>query len=153
MDNDPNEVRHILAESLSLLADLGWSNDKKVHTGIGLEEALNNGMYHGNLALPSHLRENRLLYRAMFDERRSIIKPYCDRVLRCNFRLMSDYALFVIRDQGSGFDTAELPDCTDPTNLEKPSGRGLLLMRTFFDRVVYNPRGNRVWLKNYNPAG
>jgi anti-sigma regulatory factor (Ser/Thr protein kinase) len=57
-----------------------------------------------------------------------------------------DHGKFVIRDEGPGFDPRQLPDPTAPTNLEKPSGRGLLLMRTFMDEVVYNDAGNQVTL-------
>jgi anti-sigma regulatory factor (Ser/Thr protein kinase) len=53
-------------------------------------------------------------------------------------------ATFVIQDEGPGFDPASLPDPTDPENLDKVSGRGLLLMRTFMDEVSYNDRGNQV---------
>ena len=35
-------------------------------------------------------------------------------------------------------DPKTLPDPTDPCNLERSSGRGMLLMRTFMDRVEYN---------------
>jgi len=41
---------------------------------------------------------------------------------------------------------AALPDPTEPANLEKASGRGLLLMRTFMDEVKYNDAGNAVTL-------
>ena len=33
---------------------------------------------------------------------------------------------------------------TDPANLEKASGRGILLMRAFMDHVAFNQRGNEV---------
>ena len=41
-------------------------------------------------------------------------------------------------------DPKKLPDPTDPENLEKVSGRGLLLMRTFMDEVSFNSTGNQV---------
>ena len=43
-----------------------------------------------------------------------------------------------MRDEGSGFDPNAVPDPTDPANLEKLGGRGLLLMRTLMDEIVYN---------------
>jgi anti-sigma regulatory factor (Ser/Thr protein kinase) len=49
-----------------------------------------------------------------------------------------------MRDEGPGFDPKELPDPTDPENLLKLSGRGILLMRTFMDDVKFNDRGNEV---------
>ena len=50
----------------------------------------------------------------------------------------------MVRDEGNGFDPTILPDPTDPANLEKSSGRGILLMRTFMDEVVFNEVGNEV---------
>jgi len=52
----------------------------------------------------------------------------------------------VVRDEGSGFDPAALPDPTAPANLERVSGRGVLLLRTFMDEVIYNELGNAVTL-------
>ena len=51
-----------------------------------------------------------------------------------------------IRDEGKGFDPGSLPDPTDPENLIKASGRGLLLMRAFMDDVFHNETGNEVTL-------
>ena len=53
---------------------------------------------------------------------------------------------FVIRDEGKGFDWCGLPDPTDPQNLLKVSGRGVLLMKTFMDEVNFNQAGNEVTL-------
>ena len=47
-------------------------------------------------------------------------------------------------DEGPGFDPADVPDCTLDENLDKPSGRGLKLMRNFMTMVEYNEHGNRV---------
>ena len=49
-----------------------------------------------------------------------------------------------ITDQGPGFDPKMLPDPTDPENLMKGSGRGLLMIRSFFDVVEHNPTGNQI---------
>ena len=35
-----------------------------------------------------------------------------------------------VRDQGPGFNPDSVPDPTDEQNLETPSGRGIMLMRT-----------------------
>jgi anti-sigma regulatory factor (Ser/Thr protein kinase) len=55
-------------------------------------------------------------------------------------------AKFVIRDEGPGFDPSTLPDPTDPENLLRPCGRGVMLMRTFMNEVTFNDRGNEVTL-------
>ena len=51
-----------------------------------------------------------------------------------------------VRDRGEGFDPASVPDPTDPQNLLKASGRGILFMRTFMDEVTWerHPRGGTV---------
>ena len=50
----------------------------------------------------------------------------------------------MIRDEGPGFDPDGLPDPTDPENLTKASGRGVLLIRTFMDEVRFNDTGNEI---------
>lgn len=51
-----------------------------------------------------------------------------------------------VRDCGEGFDPAAVPDPTDPQNLLKASGRGILFMRTFMDEVTWerHPAGGTV---------
>lgn len=50
----------------------------------------------------------------------------------------------VLRDEGEGFDWKNAPDPTDPENVEKASGRGVLLMKSFMNEVRYNEKGNEV---------
>ena len=49
-----------------------------------------------------------------------------------------------IRDEGPGFDLNRVLDPTDMTNLERVSGRGLLLINTFMDEVKHNKTGNEI---------
>ncbi len=51
-----------------------------------------------------------------------------------------------IEDQGLGFDPGEVADPLAPENLERPSGRGLLLMRTYMSNVCHNEQGNCICL-------
>jgi serine/threonine-protein kinase RsbW len=51
-----------------------------------------------------------------------------------------------IEDQGPGFDPDEVPDPLAPENLERPSGRGLFLMRTYMSNVCHNEEGNCICL-------
>jgi CheY-like chemotaxis protein/anti-sigma regulatory factor (Ser/Thr protein kinase) len=119
---------------------------ERVRLGIALEEALINAMYHGNLEVDSALLEDdHDAYYAMVEERTDS-PPYKDRRIDVEMRISAEEVLVAIRDEGSGFDPSALPDPTDPLNLEKVSGRGLLLMRTFVDELVFNNRGNEVTL-------
>lgn len=116
----------------------------RTRVGIALEEALVNAMHHGNLEVSSSLRdEDDEAYGKLISQRRQLT-PYADRRVHVRAMLNPDRALFVIRDSGPGFDHRSLPDPTDPANLDKLSGRGVLLMRTFMDEVVYNDVGNEV---------
>jgi anti-sigma regulatory factor (Ser/Thr protein kinase) len=121
----------------------------RIRVGIALEEALLNALYHGNLELSSdELREYRanLLSSgrpsALAERRRQA--PYASRRITVQATISPQQARFVVTDQGKGFDPASVPDCTDPANLERDSGRGLLLMRTFMDEVAFNEKGNEV---------
>jgi len=42
-----------------------------------------------------------------------------------------------VRDFGTGFAVEEIPDPTNPENLLKASGRGILFMRSFMDEVEW----------------
>ena len=55
-----------------------------------------------------------------------------------------------ITDQGEGFDPATLADPTADENLEKPTGRGVMLMRAYMDEVRFNDKGNQVHLVKRN---
>ena len=57
----------------------------------------------------------------------------------------------VVEDQGPGFDPGSLPDPTSPENIEKTSGRGLLLIRAYMSSIVFNVAGNRVTMVYLHP--
>ena len=115
-----------------------------IRVSVALEEAILNGIYHGNLEVDSHLKESGSdAFHRLVEERR-LLKPYCDRRLQVRIRLRPDEARFSICDEGSGFDPSVLPDPTDPENVLKASGRGLLLIRTFMDEVVHEDGGRKI---------
>ncbi|MGQ0633885.1 MAG: response regulator [Planctomycetaceae bacterium] len=114
--------------------------------GVAVEEALLNAYYHGNLEISSELREQD--HKAYHDlaTRRRHEAPFRNRRITVAVKISPTQAKYSIGDDGRGFDPSSLPDPTDPANLERPCGRGLLLMRTFMDDVIYNARGNEVTL-------
>ncbi len=57
-----------------------------------------------------------------------------------------------IADEGPGFNPESVADCTDLDNLDVPSGRGIMLMRSFMSRVEYNDRGNCVEMEKQREA-
>jgi CheY-like chemotaxis protein len=147
LENDPALVPPLVAQFREDLIEMGLCDlTGATRAGIALEEALLNAVYHGNLEVSSDLREGGdEAFGAVATERRTR-EPYASRRVRVGARLTTTHATFVIADQGPGFDVSKLPDPTDPEFLEKPSGRGVLLMRTFMDEVRYNATGNRVTL-------
>lgn len=123
-----------------------FDQTERVRVGIALEEALVNALYHGNLEVGSELLEkDDAAYYALVDER-TRQPPYKDRRIEVEARISLDEAVFVVRDEGRGFDPSSLPDPTSQVNLDKVSGRGLLLMRTFVDKLAFNEHGNEVTL-------
>jgi CheY-like chemotaxis protein len=122
------------------------SSAEQLRVGVALDEALLNAYFHGNMEVSSKLRESN--YHEFFDlaKRRSQESPYQERRIRVWARYSPRDATFIIQDDGPGFDVTALPDPRDPKYLERPHGRGLLLMRTFLDEVRYNERGNEVTL-------
>jgi CheY-like chemotaxis protein len=115
-----------------------------IRVAVALREALVNAIHHGNLEIGSHVREgDEKAYCALVEERRQQ-EPYADRRVHVFAKESNREAVYVIRDEGPGFDPRTLPDPTDPANLEKVSGRGLLLIRTFMDEVNHNKTGNEI---------
>lgn len=145
LENDPTLIPCVVHHFQEYLFRLGVCDPgARTRVGIALEEALLNGLYHGNLEISSDLRQrdDTAFYELAAERRRQL--PYSRRRLHVRARLSREEALFVIRDEGPGFDPGAQPDPTDPANCAKLSGRGLLLIRTFMDEVHYNAAGNEI---------
>jgi DNA-binding response OmpR family regulator len=133
-----------LQQSLSAMGLCGETETTRI--GVALDEALVNALHHGNLEVDSSMRRDDLDgYHRLIAERRQQ-SPYRERRIWVSALLDRERATFVVRDEGSGFDPDLLPDPTDPANLARPHGRGVLLIRTFMDEVIYNDVGNEVTL-------
>jgi len=153
LENDRRLLSSLVGYLQELVAHLGLCEEAdRMRVGVALEEALVNALYHGNLEVSSELREeDHDAYQALAD-RRASEPPYSQRRIHVRANLSRAKAEFVITDEGPGFDPDSLPDPTDPANLEKVSGRGVLLMRTFMDSVQYNDLGNEVSLVKFGDA-
>jgi CheY-like chemotaxis protein/anti-sigma regulatory factor (Ser/Thr protein kinase) len=117
-----------------------------IRVGTALHETFVNAIEHGSLELDSELRNDPDgAYQRLGDERRRVA-PYCDRKVYVDVELSREDVKIIIRDEGPGFDPRSLPDPTDPENIGKISGRGLLLIRTFMDDVRFNEEGNEITL-------
>jgi serine/threonine-protein kinase RsbW len=122
------ELERVLAPLAADLAAAGFAEKDVFAVRLALEEALVNAIRHGNDSDPA--KEARLRYE---------ITP--ERVVA------------EVEDQGPGFDPDKVPDPLAPENLEKPSGRGLFLIRCYMTWVRFNECGNRVTLCKTRSAG
>jgi serine/threonine-protein kinase RsbW len=66
--------------------------------------------------------------------------------VRVRYRVEPARVLVVVQGNGPGFDPGQVPDPRAPENLDRPCGRGLLLMRYYATRVRFSSRGNVVTL-------
>ena len=104
---------------LGKLTNQGYQNSEVFAIKLAFEEALSNAIKHG-----SH-----------YDS-----KKHVQIVLDID----SKRVILGISDQGQGFDLSKVPDPTTDENLEKPTGRGIMLMKAYMDEVTYNKKGNQV---------
>lgn len=88
---------------------------------LAIEEALVNAIKHGNRMDPN-------------------------KTVRVACRVCHQRIWIEVEDQGEGFKPEEVPDPTADENLERPCGRGIMLMRAFMTSIEYNDAGNRVVL-------
>ncbi len=113
------------ADLLDEVARFGYSDASCFAIKLALEEGINNAIKHGN----------------KFDASKSIDLTY---------HIAPDRAAITIADEGPGFDPARLPDPTADENLEKPTGRGVMLMHAYMDEVWFNDKGNEVHMVKKN---
>ena len=145
INNDSELITSLVGHLQENVAHMGICDEsERIRFGVALEEALVNAMYHGNLEIDSSLKEEGSeVYESIVQQRRR--DPlYGNRSIEIRAELCHDEAVVTVTDEGPGFDPASLPDPTDPDNLDKVSGRGVLLMRTFMDSVDFNDTGNQV---------
>ena len=114
-----------------------------------LEEALLNAMYHGNLEMNPRVREMNLKLYHELSKSRVSQTPYCNRMISVRVGQTDDMVSWEISDEGPGFDAAAFLNTEEVSMLERPYGRGILLMRTVMDEVAFNEKGNSVCLTRY----
>jgi serine/threonine-protein kinase RsbW len=117
--SDPAEACRVQEQIERLLVSHRFDEREIFGIKLALEEALVNAIKHGNRS---------------------------DRSKRVHIRYQVQSHRFDmdICDEGHGFDPASVPDPCADENLERPSGRGLLLMRHYMTNVTYHPPGNRL---------
>ncbi|MEW4487201.1 response regulator [Thalassoglobus sp. JC818] len=145
VNNDPSLLASLVGFLQSEISRTGLLPESdSFRCGVAFEEALLNAAYHGNLEVSSDLREENPEEFYDLARQRNDLEPYRDRKIKVEVNLNPTGIEYTIRDEGPGFDYSSVPDPTAPENLDRPCGRGLLLMKTFMDDVTFNEIGNCV---------
>lgn len=100
------------------------NDDQYGNIMISVTECISNAIVHGNKSESSKLVHLDLQ-----------MEP---GLLRCS-----------IEDEGNGFDFNQLPDPTDPANIENVGGRGIFLMKHLSDEVKFEEGGKKTVLSFY----
>lgn len=112
-------MHSVLDYLLKRVEKVGVINPESSNLFVALDEAFVNAVKHGN----------------KFD---------AEKIVRISAEVSTKEARFTIEDEGEGFDVNSIPDPTNPENLFKTSGRGVLFIYNIMDEVRYNERGNRL---------
>ncbi|MCA9060178.1 MAG: ATP-binding protein [Planctomycetaceae bacterium] len=117
--SDTGEGLKVQEEIVVLMEQFQYSTRDVFAMRLSLEEGLTNAIRHGNKLSPD-----------------KTVYVLCD----------IDYQRLrvVIQDQGAGFDPQDVPDPTMEEFLERPTGRGLMLMEAYLDEIVYEDSGRRL---------
>ncbi len=99
--------------------DLSLNEDHYGNILIAVTEAVNNAIIHGN-------------------------NYNSDKRVKIGVEKKDEKVVFIVEDEGAGFDYMNLPDPTAPENLEKPDGRGIFLMKNLSDEVIFDHNGSKV---------
>lgn len=119
LDSDPMTVRQLQDRIEGVLRERHASDHDVFGVRLAIEEAVVNAMRHGNQLDPT-------------------------KKVHVQYRFLPHSFEIEVRDEGPGFDPQDVPDPTAIENLERPCGRGLMLMRHYMTEVHYNARGNTV---------
>ncbi|MFO7934015.1 MAG: ATP-binding protein [Bacteroidales bacterium] len=120
--SDTGNLRMVEKAIDELSMELNLSDEVYGNIMVATMEATNNAIIHGNNSDP-----NKNVKIEIFSG---------DRELK-----------ILIEDQGRGFDYSNIPDPTSPENLEKIDGRGIFLMESLSDEIMYLEEGRIVELK------
>ena len=147
LSNDPEWVLPIVQEVLNRVD--GWCSQQDVLAmKVGLVEIIMNAIEHGNLAI-GYASKRRALADGSFEElleQRQRQEPYASRKVTVEYVCEAVQALFIVRDEGDGFNWRRVIDTYDRRNPLIPNGRGVLIAREHLDACVFNQRGNEVVL-------
>jgi serine/threonine-protein kinase RsbW len=113
------EIATVLDAVVTIMARDAYRPKDIFGARLAIEEAICNAIKHGHQNDPT-------------------------KVVEIRYRIRADHFLVEVEDQGPGFDPLQIPDATTRENLERPCGRGLLLIRHYAAWICHNRKGNCV---------
>ena len=119
IESDLNQARKLEEHLLAEVPCCGFSEAEVFAIKLALEECFINAIKHGN-------------------------KSDSQKKVHVDWNISEQQADFTIRDEGEGFVFDDVPDPTIDENLEKPCGRGIMLIRAYMDEVKFNECGNQI---------
>jgi CheY-like chemotaxis protein len=154
LDNDLGSIAPLIGQLEANLNRMQLCDETGlIRVAVALREALVNAIYHGNLDLTSQLLEADEARFAELAAQRPREDPFVHRRVSLLARETRSEVTYIIRDEGQGFDPSTLPDPTLPQNLDRRTGRGLFLIRTFMDEVRHNDVGNEITMIKRRDGG
>lgn len=90
-----------------------FSEDERDSIAIAVTEAVNNAIIHGN----------------KLDQSKRV---------HLSISVVNKTLTVIVKDEGTGFNPEKLPDPLDPENLLKESGRGIFILKSLMDDVIYD---------------
>lgn len=151
-NNDRSLVPILVEKVMETAEDFGLCrNGKRMQLGIAVEEALNNAIVHGNLEIPTSLREEDS--EQFFTELQSRLEqePFRERQIQVDTVFSESECRITVKDEGQGFNPNAVPNPTQTEHLQKPFGRGLFLIKAFMDEVQFNEAGNQITMIKRRP--
>ena len=127
---------------------------------LAIEEALTNSLEHGCLELDSSIKDESpagyLNYEELRNER--LGDPvFAGRTIRVTLSVLAGEGILTIEDEGPGFDLALLDSylaCPGPdpeTGALRGAGKGIYLISSIFDRILYTKGGRKIRLEKRKP--
>ncbi len=132
----------------NLIKYMGLSEIKLIRTAI--REMLFNAIEHGNLAISFEEKTKAMMSDNYFDliSSRRNEERYRNRKVIIKYTITPDKIIYIIEDEGAGFDHKKMLEEANTEANEKmlTHGRGIALTRKIFDKIQYNEKGNSVKL-------
>lgn len=151
----PETVQYLASKAVEFGVCAGG---QELRVEVALHEALTNSIVHGNLDVPSKLKEgNGDAFAELLAERLNDLR-YVTREVAIDFHYDGSRMLYALTDAGKGFDVEKALAPVEPMFDEDgdpillPSGRGILMMRAMFDDVRYECGGRRVVMELRKPG-